>query len=852
MDRTSIYEPLSDARQIRLLRLSPGRSFTDPLDCRLHVEVLDQGEGDEILPYIALSYVWGAQKIKVSKSKPPPPTPPQQQQHQQQQQQHINCEGVYIPITWNLDLALRSLRENRLAEEHYLWVDSICINQSDLRERSLQISLISDIYRRAQYTVIWLGPGEAPDVPPLLKWKRPQLRAAAAAAAPATATAVCSGSGGKSFQRKEVFSWKGLDFSNNPLFTRLWVFQELLFSSRIVAFQRNTVLEWGSLGEILQMTAINKARDGAFDSDIMRASMFHNLTSNKKFTDLLLAADSGSFMGRIETNRSLAKELSLEIKKILGFSQSLRCSDPRDRIYILLGFLRRVGIDLKPDYSLSSTEVFARAYNATLRFSGYYRDEIPRAPSEYDPVTDDTESQDDECKPEEVLNWACSVGESRPDSPGLYSPLVDKKHALVPFVADYRATIKSILDNKNQKLKRRAWRMLCNELTTLFQGRGPHTTTGVGVSGCGVSLSGSTPVGSEIANNHIDLSHASKLSKKRTIKGDDSDDEDKEHHPKKSRRPSDPMDNHRLLACPYYQRDSMGPGIKQACRGPGFRDVSRLKEHLYRSHYQHRCQRCGEVCANARALDQHHQQVVSCELRLWQQETDPSEGFGREKRDEIKRRCTSSWAQIYRILFPCDSTIAMPSPYYDCNVTFISVISQLERHYERETTRLLAERLQPILGTLSDRLGTAIWQEITQAVNMASAAAIQSFQQTLPGAVASPAATVESRPTAVNEAGTGDIGAPGLMPDEMQSFQAEIGSMLLEYVEDASIASAQRDSGLPWREMMNGHEGMVSPSGMFDWGAIPMPEDVGAVSSDNDDTFVILGRPRPGASGRES
>lgn len=38
----------------------------------------------------------------------------------------------------------------------YVWADQICINQSDYEERSRQVALMRDIYRRSRDTVVWL------------------------------------------------------------------------------------------------------------------------------------------------------------------------------------------------------------------------------------------------------------------------------------------------------------------------------------------------------------------------------------------------------------------------------------------------------------------------------------------------------------------------------------------------------------------------------------------------------------------------------------------------------------------------------------------------------------------------
>ncbi|KAH6857601.1 heterokaryon incompatibility, partial [Alternaria alternata] len=84
--------------------------------------------------YTALSYVWGDAKH----TKP------------------IQLGYHQIPtITKNLEKALRHLRDR--ASERILWVDAICINQSDEEEKLSQVQSMGDVYRNAVEVRIWLG-----------------------------------------------------------------------------------------------------------------------------------------------------------------------------------------------------------------------------------------------------------------------------------------------------------------------------------------------------------------------------------------------------------------------------------------------------------------------------------------------------------------------------------------------------------------------------------------------------------------------------------------------------------------------------------------------------------------------
>lgn len=62
---------------------------------------------------------------------------------------------VYSPIN---SLARTTVPKGlRLSPECPMWIDSISINQGDMPERNQQVSLISEIYSKANSVAIWLG-----------------------------------------------------------------------------------------------------------------------------------------------------------------------------------------------------------------------------------------------------------------------------------------------------------------------------------------------------------------------------------------------------------------------------------------------------------------------------------------------------------------------------------------------------------------------------------------------------------------------------------------------------------------------------------------------------------------------
>ncbi|KAH7255136.1 heterokaryon incompatibility protein-domain-containing protein, partial [Fusarium redolens] len=87
--------------------------------------------------YYALSYEWGDE----SKDDP-----------------DINVTDRQVQIRRNLFDALKSIRKP--TEDVRLWVDAICINQSDVQEKSQQVAMMGETFTKALGVISWLGPAK--------------------------------------------------------------------------------------------------------------------------------------------------------------------------------------------------------------------------------------------------------------------------------------------------------------------------------------------------------------------------------------------------------------------------------------------------------------------------------------------------------------------------------------------------------------------------------------------------------------------------------------------------------------------------------------------------------------------
>jgi hypothetical protein len=124
------YGPIRFPKLFRLLLILPSHDQDEPLETLLfHADLIE-------VPFQALSYSWG----DLTKTKT------------------MHCNGRGMSVTENLYGALLSIRnvgDNKAIS--IVFVDSVCINQADLKEREAHLKLMRDIYSSSVVTTVWLG-----------------------------------------------------------------------------------------------------------------------------------------------------------------------------------------------------------------------------------------------------------------------------------------------------------------------------------------------------------------------------------------------------------------------------------------------------------------------------------------------------------------------------------------------------------------------------------------------------------------------------------------------------------------------------------------------------------------------
>ncbi|CAF3504471.1 unnamed protein product [Fusarium graminearum] len=210
----STYIPLQGTK-IRVLRLSRGR-FGSPLHgnletINLHNEepkteepgILRVDDDQDRMPYEAISYTWAT----ISGNR------------QKDHAIFIGKSWSMLPITENCFDALTSCRLED--EDRYLWVDSICINQSDISERTHQVGLMRQIYSAANRVLIYLSVDHASSDPATVNDDPETL---------------CL----------------------NPYFSRIWVVQEIGSAKKAIVLYKRQSMGWDFFHTNLQRLMTRK------------------------------------------------------------------------------------------------------------------------------------------------------------------------------------------------------------------------------------------------------------------------------------------------------------------------------------------------------------------------------------------------------------------------------------------------------------------------------------------------------------------------------------------------------------------------------------------------------------------
>ncbi|KAK3391250.1 heterokaryon incompatibility protein-domain-containing protein [Podospora didyma] len=252
-----------------------------------------------------------------------------------------------------------------------MWVDAICINQTDLHEKEGQLVLMRNIYEQAEQVCVWLGePAEGSVIAIENLQDSVGFGVAATLGKSVANTYMTHLSGPSSPIRNPTngISWgwsSQLDMEVNigdlrelltrPWWTRVWVVQEVVVGRAVVFMVGSDTFAWANV-------------ERSLDRERKNMSLLHVPSATGPTQVFGTVLNPEVYSAQDETFRMMSRfrqlwkdgTFRLSIYELLYEFRRLNCTNPRDRVFAFLGLATAGGRELGivPDYSNSTAEVF--------------------------------------------------------------------------------------------------------------------------------------------------------------------------------------------------------------------------------------------------------------------------------------------------------------------------------------------------------------------------------------------------------------------------------------------------------------------------------------------------------------
>lgn len=292
-----------------------------------------------------------------------------------------------------LDCTRRYWRKTS-SEELLIWVDQICINQSDYEEKSFQVAMMREIYRGCRQVFACLSTHSSPTLTADLQACRHFLAdnfpgARELLNKPSSPlTPSCSNLTDQDISLSTQASYGPstlmpfLDMISATWWTRAWVFQEIMLPARSLLLFGPFCANWREIGPLLSFLChheddIKNLKSSSAQRPIRNSSKSHRKSHrySAAVTDLTVESP---FSKRTSSTANESVNYILDAKMSWKGSSDLRtvvenlhrfsATDPRDLVFAFLGLISP-GSGIEPDYSPDTTlhHVFISVAQSLIR-----------------------------------------------------------------------------------------------------------------------------------------------------------------------------------------------------------------------------------------------------------------------------------------------------------------------------------------------------------------------------------------------------------------------------------------------------------------------------------------------------
>ena len=376
VNENTIYETLREPDEIRVLKLNSGTSPSQ-IDCELIVTRLrsqnarfgniiedDKAAGGDagvesdhvngsascsyqdrwtqtvdlpqsrLIPYEAVSWSWGkgdeTRMINIKK----------------------DGKAYDFKVSLHLWEAMQALRLEK--EDRYLWIDAICINQDEIKERNAQVPKMDRVYGQAINVCVWIGAGNKESDRALAFIEEKVLKLW-------DFDELCK-------DKTQTASWAAfINLMRRDWFSRRWCVQEIALAVRGTLYCGKKHIDWQKFADAVSLFVHVESATHLLSDVMRRDEFFHNLPDYFGDVSALGAAllvDATRNLFRRTKDGSLHTLMSLE--HLISKYSVFESSQPRDTVYAFLAIAKDTKAQTSREAVLGSQDKEAKRIQQTL------------------------------------------------------------------------------------------------------------------------------------------------------------------------------------------------------------------------------------------------------------------------------------------------------------------------------------------------------------------------------------------------------------------------------------------------------------------------------------------------------
>lgn len=248
----------------------------------------------------------------------------------------------------------------------FLWVDAVCINQNDLLEKGHQVQIMRDVYSEAKFVISWINPSNNDNTELALRTLReivPRLGDSKDFQRMRNCPKLCKYEENSNLLYGNKYWNSVFDLQTSDYFQRIWIVQELFLCRTNTSF-------FVSGGEFLPLMYLydyfmwayrawkllpNPTPPNFIDDHVW--TWMNSLPLDLSHLGDHLLRPMMTAISELDESCGLLTLDSwrLKLNAFIRMCQRCHCSDPRDKVFGLLGVFP---MDIIPDYDRQVEDIF--------------------------------------------------------------------------------------------------------------------------------------------------------------------------------------------------------------------------------------------------------------------------------------------------------------------------------------------------------------------------------------------------------------------------------------------------------------------------------------------------------------